>query len=76
MKALVEYIAQQLVLDPSSVVVTERSSRGTVFVRLRVPKEELGRVIGREGRLASAMRTLLRVAGARVRRRVVLDITD
>jgi len=76
MKALVEYVAQQLVPDPTKVVVTERTSRGTVFLRLRVPKEELGRVIGREGRLASAMRVLLRVAGARTRRRVVVDITD
>ncbi|MCS6773244.1 MAG: KH domain-containing protein [Anaerolineae bacterium] len=74
MKEIVEFIATRLVADPTKVVVVERVERGTVFLRLSVPKEEMGRVIGREGKLANAMRTLLRVAGARTRKRVVLDI--
>lgn len=74
MREIVEFIAKQLVADPSKVTVTERVERGTIFLRLSVPKEEMGRVIGREGKLANAMRTLLRVSGARARKRVVLDI--
>lgn len=74
MKEVVEFIVTRLVADPSKVVLTERVERGTVFLRLSVPKEEMGRVIGKEGRLANAMRALLRVSGARARKRVVLDI--
>jgi predicted RNA-binding protein YlqC (UPF0109 family) len=76
MKDLVEFIAKGMVDDPAAVAVTETVDRGTVFVQLRVAPGEVGRVIGREGKLANAMRTLLRIAGNRSRKRAVLDISD
>lgn len=76
MKDLVEFIAKGMVDTPDAVVVTETVDRGTVFLELRVAEGEVGRVIGREGKLANAMRTLLRIAGAKSRKRVVLDIGD
>lgn len=75
-KGLVDYIARGMVDDADAVSVTESSSRNGVFVELRVAQGEVGRVIGREGKLANAMRTLLKVAGSRAGQRVMLDITD
>ncbi len=76
MKELVEYVAKGLVDQPDAVKVTESVDRGTIFLELRVAPGEVGRVIGREGKLANAVRTLLRIAATRSRERVVLDITD
>ncbi len=76
MKELVEYVARGLVDHPEQVKVTESVDRDTVFLELRVSPDEVGRVIGREGRLANALRTLLRISAARSRKRVVLDIRD
>ncbi len=73
---LVEFIAKGMVDDADAVSVNESVERSTIFVDLRVAQGEVGRVIGREGKLANAMRTLLRVAGNRAHRRVVLDIGD
>jgi predicted RNA-binding protein YlqC (UPF0109 family) len=75
-KGLVEYIAKGMVDDADAVSVTESGSRNGIFVELRVAQGEVGRVIGREGKLANAMRTLLKVAGSRSGRRIMLDITD
>lgn len=76
MKDLVEFIAKGMVDDAEAVSVNESVDRSTIFVELRVAQGEVGRVIGREGKLANAIRTLLRVAGNRARKRVVLDIGD
>ncbi len=76
MKELVEYVAQGLVDHPDQVKVTESVDRDTVFLELQVAPGEVGRVIGREGKLANAVRTLLRISAARSRKRVVLDIRD
>lgn len=65
MKALVEYIAKSLVDDPSQVRVREIVRGSSVILELEVAPEDMGRVIGREGRVANAMRTLVRVAGAK-----------
>ncbi len=75
-RALVEFIAKSLVDMPDQVSVTQRSDRASVELRLKVAAEETGRVIGREGRLATAMRALLKVIGARARKRIKLDIGD
>jgi predicted RNA-binding protein YlqC (UPF0109 family) len=75
-KGLVEFIARGMVDDADAVSVTESSSRNGIFVELRVAQGEVGRVIGREGKLANAMRALLKVAGNRAGRRVMLDISD
>lgn len=76
LRGLVHYLAQNLVDDPESVEVEARQRGGSVFVSLRVPEEELGRVIGRGGRIARAMRTALMIAGSRNNVRASLDIED
>ncbi|MFN4294526.1 MAG: KH domain-containing protein [Thermoflexales bacterium] len=76
MKELVEYVARGLVEHPDQVKVTESVDRDTVFLELQVSPGEVGRVIGREGKLANALRALLRISAARSRKRVVLDIRD
>ena len=74
MKGLIEYVAKSLVDDPSEVRVTERTSPGEVQLELEVAPEDMGRVIGRAGRVASAMRMLLRVAAVKHGVRATLDI--
>jgi len=74
MKELVEYIAKSLVDDPSQVEVTEIRRGSSVILKLQVAQEDKGRVIGRNGRVANAMRSLLRVTGAREGKRVNLEI--
>ena len=74
MKELVEYIAKSLVDDPSQVEVAETRRSGSVFLRLQVAQEDKGRVIGRSGRVANAMRSLLRVMASRQGKRVNLEI--
>jgi predicted RNA-binding protein YlqC (UPF0109 family) len=74
MKELVEYIAKALVDDPSQVEVTQIEGATSVILELRVAPDDMGRVIGRGGRVANAMRTLLRVVAAKQGKRVTLEI--
>ncbi len=74
MKSLVEYIARSLVSNPDSVVVTEEHRGDRVIMHLQVADEDKGRVIGRDGRCANAIRSLLHVAAAQAGVRVSLDI--
>lgn len=74
MKELVEYIAKSIVKTPEDVKVTEEANDKGVVVRLEVAAEDKGRVIGRQGRVAEAMRTLLRVAAAKENTRARLEI--
>ena len=76
MRDLIDYIARSLVDDPTQVEVSQRRYGGTTQVDLRVAKEDMGRVIGRNGRVANAMRILLRVAAGRNDRRAKLDIVE
>jgi predicted RNA-binding protein YlqC (UPF0109 family) len=76
LRGLVAYLATNLVDDPESVEVEARQRGGSVFISLRVPEEELGKVIGRGGRIARAMRTALMIAGSRNNVRASLDIED
>jgi uncharacterized protein len=76
LRGLVAYLAMNLVDDPASVEVEARQRGGSVFISLRVPEEELGKVIGRGGRIARAMRTALMIAGSRNNVRASLDIED
>jgi predicted RNA-binding protein YlqC (UPF0109 family) len=73
-KELIEYIAKSLVDDPTEVRVAERPERGGVRLELTVAEEDMGRVIGRGGKVANAMRLLLRVAAASEGARATLDI--
>ena len=76
MKDLIEYIARSLVDDPTQVHIEQKRRGPTVHYELEVAKEDMGRVIGKNGRVANAMRSLLRVAAAREEKRVSLDIVD
>lgn len=76
MKELIEYIARSLVDDPTQVHVMHVRGGATTNLHLEVAKEDMGRVIGRNGRVANAMRLLLRVAAARDGKRATLDIVE
>ncbi len=76
MKDLIEYIARSLVNDPMEVRVDQKGDGSKVYIHLRVAQEDMGRVIGKGGRVANAMRDLLRVAAAREGKRASLDILD
>jgi predicted RNA-binding protein YlqC (UPF0109 family) len=73
-KELVEYIAKSLVDDPSQVQVTEFMRGPSTILELAVAQEDMGRVIGKDGRVANAMRVLVRVMASRQGKRVNLDI--
>ena len=74
MKDLVEYIAKSLADEPSLVNVSEIEGENSLILELRVGPEDMGRIIGRGGRTANAMRTLIRVLAAKQGKRVTLEI--
>ncbi|MBX7112482.1 MAG: KH domain-containing protein [Dehalococcoidia bacterium] len=74
MKALVEYLARALARHPDQVVVEEERFGDRIVLRLTVADEDKGRIIGREGRIANAIRSLLYVAATRAGVRATLDI--
>ena len=76
MKDLISYIAQALVDRPEEVRVTEVVGNQTSVLELKVAKEDLGKVIGKQGRAARAMRTILSAASAKIRKRAVLEIIE
>lgn len=76
MKALIEYIARSLVDDPEAVKVREVEGDQATVLELTVSGEDLGKVIGRQGRTARAMRTVLGAASIRAGRRTVLEILE
>jgi len=73
---LVEYLARRLVDDPEAVRVEEVEQDGDLVLRLHVAPDDLGKVIGRGGRMARALRTVVRATGARSNRRILLEISD
>lgn len=76
MKALVEYIAKSLVDNPDEVQVNEIEGEQTTVLELKVSRDDIGKVIGRQGRTARAMRTILGAASIRANKRVVLEIIE
>jgi uncharacterized protein len=76
MNELIGYIAQQLVDRPDEVVVSTVEGSHTTVVELRVAKEDIGKVIGREGRTAQAIRTILSAVSTKAKRRAVLEIVE
>ena len=76
MQDLIEYIALSLVDDPVQVRVSEVKRGSNVELRLQVSKEDMGRVIGKNGRVANSMRILLKVAAAREGKRATLDMLE
>ena len=73
---LIEYIARSLVDYPDKVEVTEIDGENTTVVELKVSKEDLGKIIGKQGRTARAIRTVLNGASTKLRRRTVLEIVE
>lgn len=76
MKDLIELIAKSLVDRPDEVSVSQVDEADETFFELRVAPDDLGKVIGRQGRTARALRTLMGAAGMKLRRRLVLDIVE
>lgn len=76
MKELVEYVARHLVSHPDSVDVRETQGETASVIELKVAKEDLGRIIGKQGRTAKAIRTILNAAASRTNRKVVLEIIE
>lgn len=76
MKELIEYIARSLVDDPTQVRVIQKRQGSMVNLKLLVAKEDMGRVIGKGGRVANAIRVLLRVTAAQEGKRAALDVDN
>ncbi|MBC8208277.1 MAG: KH domain-containing protein [Desulfobulbaceae bacterium] len=76
MKELITFIARSLVDDPNAVTVTERQEEDTVILELAVAKPDLGKVIGKQGRTARAMRTLLATAAGKENKGSRMDILE
>jgi uncharacterized protein len=76
MAELLAYLARQLVDEPDAVQVEEIRREGTTVLQLRVAKDDVGKVIGRQGRIARALRAIVRASGARSHHRVVLEIME
>jgi predicted RNA-binding protein YlqC (UPF0109 family) len=76
MKELLELIARSLVDRPEEVVVTEIEGEQTTVLELRVAREDLGKVIGKQGRTARSIRTILASAGMKLQKRIVFEIIE
>ena len=76
MKELVEVIAKALVDDPESVVVNEREEKKTTVLEVRVVESDMGKVIGKQGRIAKAIRSVVKAAAAKEDKKVIVDIMD
>ena len=74
MKELVEVIAKSLVDDPDSVVVTEREEKKATVLELRVADSDMGKVIGKQGRIAKAIRAVVKAAAAKEDKKVIVEI--
>ena len=74
MKELVEVIAKALVDDPNSVVINERVEKKTTILEVHVADSDMGKVIGKQGRIAKAIRTVVRAAGSKGDKKIMVDI--
>ncbi|TML33267.1 MAG: KH domain-containing protein [Actinobacteria bacterium] len=75
-KEIVEYLARRLVDEPDEVSVEEIEREGAIVLQLHVAKDDVGKVIGRQGRIARALRTIVRASAARREQRVMLEILE
>ena len=76
MTELIEFLVRALVEDPEAVVVEELEEDGDLVYEVTVAEDDLGRVIGKGGRVANAIRTVAKAAAVRIDRRVIVDILD
>ena len=74
MKELVEVIAKALVDNPDEVVVTETEKESGTFIELKVAQSDMGKVIGKQGRIAKAIRSVVKAAASKEEKKVVVDI--
>ncbi|MCI5597492.1 MAG: KH domain-containing protein [Lachnospiraceae bacterium] len=74
MKELVEVIAMSLVDHPEEVVVTEKETDHAIILELKVAPDDMGKVIGKQGRIAKALRTVVKAAASRGEKKVIVDI--
>jgi predicted RNA-binding protein YlqC (UPF0109 family) len=76
MKNLVTFIAKALVDDPEAVVVTEKNGTQSSVIELKVSKDAIGKIIGKQGRTVMAIRTILGAASMKLKKRCILDLMD
>ena len=76
MKELVEIIAKSLVENPDQVVVTQREDERAIIIELRVAQADMGKVIGKQGRIAKAIRSVVKAASAKETKKVLVDIVQ
>ena len=76
MKELIKHIAQALVDNPEQVSVWEITGEHTIILELKVAKEDIGKVIGKQGRTAQALRTILNAVSGKEKKRITLEILD
>jgi predicted RNA-binding protein YlqC (UPF0109 family) len=76
MKEFIEYIARQLVDQPDSVVVEEETNEEKLILKLKVAQPDIGKIIGKKGRTAFALRTLVAAVGKKAGRKVLLEVMD
>ncbi len=76
MKELIEYIARSLVDNPDEVSITQVDGEKSIILELRVAPEDMGKVIGKQGRIAKAIRTVIKAAAAKEGKRVVVEIVQ
>ena len=76
MKELVEVIAKSLVENPDEVVVVEKEDNRTIVLELRVAQSDMGKVIGKQGRIAKAIRSVVKAASAKESKKVIVDIVQ
>ena len=76
MKELITYLAKSLVDQPDAVVVTEEENEETIVYTLSVAEDDMGRVIGKHGKIAKAIRTVIKAASVNTGKKVIVDIAD
>ena len=76
MREMVEYIVKQIVDNPEEVKVQEMKGEKVIFLEISVAKEDMGKVIGKGGRIATALRTLVEAAAAKLKKRVMVEILE
>ncbi len=76
LKELVEVIAKSLVDSPDEVTVTEKESGSTIILELHVAPSDMGKVIGKQGRIAKAIRSVVKAAASKMDKKVIVDIAD
>ena len=76
MKELLEFIAKSMVSNPDAVTVSENANDGTVVLELHVAEEDMGKVIGKQGRIAKAIRTVVKAIASREQKKVTVEFID